>query len=189
MAGPTGRFFVAAPVPEVVKAALVGLRGQLEARWPLPVRWVKPDQMHLTLKFIGDFERARLPQLEAALVAATAGRKSFALKLAGLGAFPNLRRARMLWVGLEGDTEPLAALAGAYDEATAALGVPRERRPFVPHLTLGRASGKGLAYGEAVTAQLAIEPLEFVVSQAQLIESHLRPGGSVYELVRTFSLG
>lgn len=189
MAGAVGRFFLAAPLPQSLKNYLAQLQQTVRRQLNQPLRWVKPEGMHLTLKFIGDFERARIKELEEVLKLGLAGKPALSLALARLGAFPEARKARVLWVGLEGDIGPLADLAVTCDELTAKLGVASEQKNFSPHLTLARAAGQEFAYLEELVAKVQVEPLAFSVAEAQLIESQLRPGGSLYKLVRDFPLG
>ncbi len=189
MAGAVGRFFLAAPLPQSLKHYLAQLQQQLRDQLNKPLRWVKPEGMHLTLKFIGDFERARLKELEDILALGLAGKPALSLVLTRLGAFPDARKARVLWVGLEGHIGPLAELAATCDELTAKLGVAPEQRKFDPHLTLARIAGQEFAYLEELVAKVQVEPLAFPVAEVQLIESQLRPGGSLYKLVCDFPLG
>ena len=189
MADAVGRFFLAAPLPQSLKNYLAQLQRIVRGQLSQPLRWVKPEGMHLTLKFIGDFERARLKELEEALKLGLAGKPTLSLALSRLGAFPDARKARVLWVGLEGDIEPLAELAVACDELTAKLGVAPEQKKYSAHLTLARAAGQEFAYLEELVAKAQVEPLAFPVAEVQLIESQLRPGGSLYKLVCDFPLG
>jgi len=189
MAGAAGRFFVAAPLPQPLKSSLAELQQKLRGQLSQPLRWVKPEGIHLTLKFVGDFELNRLSELETTLARGLAAKPALALALTRLGAFPDARKARVVWVGLEGDIGPLAELAVTCDELTAKLGVTPEQRKFSPHLTLARTFGQEFAYLEELVAKVQVEPLTFQVAEVQLIESKLRPGGSLYKLVRDFPLG
>ena len=109
------------------------------------VRLVDPDGVHLTLKFLGNVDSSRVPALTDALDAVGEGAVPFALHLRDVGVFPDRRSPRVLWAGVSGDTEALAALARRVDDACANVGFPREQRPFSPHLTLARLRDRASA--------------------------------------------
>ena len=102
------------------------------------VRWSLPEQLHLTLKFVGEVDNRELPQLCEKVRAACAQSPPFSLQLKGIGAFPLDKPPRVLWVGVDEGTDQLRALAERLDEKLSGLGIPRETRQFKPHLTLGR---------------------------------------------------
>lgn len=132
------RTFVAVRLPAPVRAALGDLGAHIRADG-LRGRWVPPDNIHLTLAFLGDTEPAAVARIGAALNEAAAGSRPFDLAAAGLGVFPGLRRARVLWVGLQGEREALAALTAAVGRTLAPLGFAPPRQGTVGHLTLARA--------------------------------------------------
>ena len=145
---PKIRLFVAIQLPEEVRARLAELQEEDEAltkqhppgtriTCPSDIRWTPVEQIHLTLKFLGDVESTSLDDLGAALRRACAGTKPLALEAIGVGAFPNLRRPRILWAGMQGDLEALSALQERLRRETEAWGRP-EDKPFSPHLTVGR---------------------------------------------------
>src|SRR2546430_12500135 len=122
---------------ERVRAALGSAIDGLPGLAPA-VAWVSPENVHLTLKFLGQVREARAAELVAALAGATSGFAPFEASVEGLGAFPTPLRARVIWAGVGRGAEPLVELAGRVDAALAALGFEREARPFAPHFTLGR---------------------------------------------------
>jgi 2'-5' RNA ligase len=131
------RLFVAIDLGDEARRAL----GEAQAvcrRADLPVRWVDVAGAHLTLKFLGETERAQGAPIGAALSAVAGRHRPLLLSTGTPGAFPNLRRPRVLWLGLTGALDRLAALQRDVDDALTGLGFPRETRPFSPHLTLGR---------------------------------------------------
>ena len=175
----TIRAFIAIDLPPDVKAALGGVAAELGQGLPRGVvRWVRPEQMHLTLRFLGDTPAERLPALYAAMDAVAAGRAPFALRLTEPGCFPNARRPRVVWVGLGGDAAALAALVAALNAALSALGLPPEDKPFRAHLTLGRVKDERAAPDLSLSA--AVPALAVPVAAIHLIESDLRPDGPVY---------
>lgn len=132
------RSFIAIPLPQEGIAVLEETVQGLDAEFGKCVRWVRPEGMHLTLKFMGDIPAALVERVLEALPQVTAGFSPFGLTIAGLGVFPNPRRPRVLWAGVQGDLETLSALQLAVDDAVGNLGLPKEMRAFSPHLTLGR---------------------------------------------------
>lgn len=183
----TVRAFIAIDLPPAVKAALADVAATLGGRVPRgAVRWVRPEQMHLTLRFLGDTPVDRLPALAAALDAVTEGRAPFALRLTDVGCFPNARRPRVVWVGLGRAEKELAALVAGLEAALRPLGWPPEDKPFRAHLTLGRVKDERAAQG--VDWATAVPPLDVPVTAVRLIESQLRPDGPVYTVRHTSAL-
>lgn len=138
-AEPTLRTFVALELDASVRTAVADYL--LPLRSVPGVAWARPENLHLTLKFLGNVATARLPALTERLAAATAMQPAFVMRVAGIGAFPNLARPRVLWIGCTG--APLAALAAAVDAACVQAGFAAEDRAFHPHVTLGRIREPG----------------------------------------------
>ena len=144
------------------------------------VAWVARDNVHLTLKFLGNVETARLPGVEHALAAAAAGQPAFDLAVHGLGAFPASTRARVLWAGVTAGGREAVDLAAGVDDALAALGFPRETRPFAAHVTLGRVRAPR-ANPRLAAALDAPEPFgRQHVARVCLMRSELSPRGARY---------
>ena len=182
------RLFVALEPPEPVRRRLAALADELRrgaGRAADDVRWVRPENVHLTLQFLGAVPEERVAAVEAALREAAADGRPLSLSLRGAGGFPNARRPRVLWAGLEGDVASLAALVTALGARLAKLGFPPEERPFSPHLTLGRArdgrGAPGLAGALAHAAQAEATPWR--AAELVLFESHLSPKGPRYEAI------
>ena len=180
------RLFVALEPPEPVRRRLAAVAEELRrgaGRARDEVRWVPPENVHLTIQFLGAVPEERVAAIEQALRDAAAGARPLSLSLRGAGGFPNARRPRVLWAGLEGDVAPLAALAADLGARLAKLGLPPEERPFSPHLTLGRArdgrGAPGLAGALARAAQAEATPWR--AAELVLFESHLSPRGPRYE--------
>jgi RNA 2',3'-cyclic 3'-phosphodiesterase len=149
------------------------------------VRWVAPDNIHLTLKFLGGVESGRLPDLQRAVADVCASIAPFALSITGAGAFPNTRRPNVIWVGVGGDVERATALAQKIDDACAALGFAREERPFSPHLTLGRVKRDVRPSDRQFIGEMIVNAHvgalgELRVERVSVMKSELHPGGSVY---------
>ena len=188
------RAFVAVELPEDARLVLGRLVEELR-RAPLDhLRTVNPEGIHLTLKFLGNVAVSRLPQVTAAMDQAAAGAGPMEVELRGLGGFPNLGSPRVLWVGIEGETAQLRALAMALDEGLAAAGFPAETRPFAPHLTLGRmrdgaTAGERRQAGEALQRLEGREQAPLPVTGISLMQSELRPQGARYTRLHHAPLG
>jgi RNA 2',3'-cyclic 3'-phosphodiesterase len=184
------RAFVALELaPEAVTHA-AGMQSALRARG-LRLRWVRPQNMHLTLKFLGEIPQADCAAVGRAVALAGQGAAPLKLTLQGLGVFPGIRRPRVLWIGLGGQTEALGQLFARIEDELAGLGFDREIRGFQAHLTLAR-------FKEPVAPQellQAIEdlggyaPLTFSTEKLVLFKSDLRPQGAVYAPLTEVRLG
>ena len=180
----TIRTFIAIELDPALRSRLGELQDRLrEDLPPRLVRWVRPEGIHLTLKFLGEVPVAQVTPIGEAMRRACAGHAPFSFTLGGIGCFPNARRPRVVWVGVEEPTGALAQLQGDVERALQALGHPRERRGFAAHLTLGRVRGRDReaveALGTYVTrARVRVGRME--VGAVRLIRSQLLPGGAVY---------
>lgn len=191
------RLFVALPLPENAVAALAEVQDRLRRAVPdRAVRWTRPTQMHLTLQFLGNVAANRVPDLEAALrQAVNAGAaSSLSLHLDGLGAFPNPRRPRVLWAGLSGDLETLAALQARVAAACAPfLAEARSGQAnFQPHLTLARIKARAGRAARDAGAGLARcpapAPTAWTAEELHLLRSVLLPDGAVHSLLAKLPL-
>ena len=180
------RLFVALELPAPVLAALERIQDDLRAdRSARAVRWTRPEGIHLTLKFLGETPAARLEAIQAGVRAAAGEHGPLRLRAGGLGCFPNPRAPRVIWVGLGGDLDALGALQGAVEAAIAPLGFPTERRPFSPHLTLGRvrqdASPADVRALGALVERTAIGTIgEWQAAAVSLMRSELGRDGARY---------
>src|SRR6266705_2963873 len=179
------RLFVALELKAAVRENLGALLKALRAVSP-QTRWVRPENLHLTLKFIGEVPETEFAVIRNALAAACSD-QPVTLEFRGLGFFPNEKRPRVFWAGIEASPN-LKTLAAEIDRATEKLGIPREQRPFAPHLTLARFQPPGLpeklrsAIKESATRDFgALHTNEF-----HLIESKLKPSGAEYTTLETF---
>lgn len=179
------RLFVALELPETVRSSLGELTQELK-QTQADVRWVRPEGMHLTLKFIGHVPPEKLSAIRAALQTVSSSSHVQA-KFRRLGYFPNERRPRVLWVGVEGSAN-LAEVALAAENCLVPLGIPAEKRAFRPHLTLGRfKSNKHLARLQEKVAELsAAEFGEMDTGSFFLFESKLSPQGAQYTKLAEF---
>jgi 2'-5' RNA ligase len=184
------RSFVAVPVPPDVRGRLVLVQEALR-RAQADVRWVEPENLHLTLKFLGDLGEPEVDRLRELLEQEARRWPELSLRYEGVGFFPSSGLPRVVWAGARGDLEKLAGLAQAVERAALEVGVPREGRPFVAHLTLGRVkSGRRV---EALRSALENQREASFGAQSVrgfvLLKSTLTPQGSVYEPLAEFTLG
>lgn len=188
-AGPC-RLFLALPLSEDARAAAAALAAPLSERAPR-LKWVEPGLYHLTLRFLGETEPARLPELAAAFGPAVAASAPFALRLGALDTLPRGPGARVLALALAEGSAPLAALAAALEAASRRLGYAAETRPFRAHLTLARSrQGESLPPGllAAAPAGAAAGPI-WRAETALLMESELSPRGPQYRVRARLPLG
>lgn len=181
------RLFVAFDLPNEVRRALGDLIARLrpECRG---ARWVRPEGMHLTLKFIGESDSQKLDSIRGAL-AVVQSEQWVEMHFRGLGFFPHERRPRVIWCGLEASPN-LAELAADVDRALTPLGIPHEIRAFVPHLTLARFNSyEGLE--KIVRAAEELKSYDFGSAhntEFYLYESFLKPAGAEYKRLATFPI-
>jgi 2'-5' RNA ligase len=180
------RTFIAIELSEEVKEGLAELQEKLKGKAPQgTVRWVRPEGIHLTLKFLGNIPSNMLDRIKKALTEACEGFSSFSFSVRGLGCFPSSKRPRVIWVGVEEKTGMLLRLQEAIEEKLALLGFPPEKREFSPHLTLGRthrraSGGEIRKLGELIESTNVGEVGEAVANSVSLMRSDLKPAGAVY---------
>jgi 2'-5' RNA ligase len=184
------RLFVALEIPSAVRENLAALINELRAgdasSSKNKARWVRPENLHVTLKFIGNVDSGKLDATRASLAEVRAGR-SVELHFRGLGFFPNEKRPRVLWAGLEASPK-LATLAADIDARLEKVGTPRETREFSPHLTLARFDPPGISE-KLRAAALENATREFGVvrtGEFHLFESKTRPTGAEYTRLSSF---
>jgi 2'-5' RNA ligase len=175
------RTFIAIEIPEEIKKQMAEAQRRLKGTG-VEAGWTRPEGVHLTLKFLGEIPESKVPEIMSALTGAAGGSGRFRLEVEGVGAFPNPKNARVVWIGVSGDVEKLTGLQAVVEDAMARLGMKREERKFTPHLTLGR-----IKYIRSKESWLgALEELKdvklpgFDVTSVHLMKSELRPAGAVY---------
>ena len=178
------RLFIAVTLPEPLKLAIHRATEPLRNAAPT-IRWVSADQLHITLKFLGEVKEPAVPAIGAALEGTADSHAPFDLDFAGIGAFPNTRRPRVYWLGVHPNSA-LHGLQETVETGIGPLGFPREARPFHPHLTLGRV-GTEVPAGELRAAERLAGQLDYngklVVNSAELMQSRLSPKGARYEVL------
>ena len=187
------RAFIAIEVPSELQRAIADSTAALKSALPKPlIRWVIPQNVHLTLKFLGDVSPASLEKLAETLKLEVCTYSMFALSVGGLGAFPTPRRPRVIWIGLE--TPPvMQALWRAVETVAARLGYTPEERPFSAHLTIGRV-GQNISASDVQRIRSMLESTKigtlgtFHAQALHIYKSDLLPGGSVYTHLYTLPL-
>jgi len=179
------RLFVAIAIPGEIRERYAALIGEFAAIAP-QAKWVRPENLHITLKFLGRTPPEKLDALRQVLTEVRSP-DSTKLNFLGLGFFPHDRRPRVLWAGMEASAN-LKPLAEGVDQAAHRLGFPLEERPFTPHLTLARFEPPGIAPEllEAVRANSGENFGALTATGFHLVQSKLKPGGAEYSTVQTF---
>jgi 2'-5' RNA ligase len=183
------RSFVAVLLPDAVRARLAAMVAEIRSRGPA-LAWVKADNLHLTLRFLGALEPGILARAQEAMrVAAASVSASFTVELGGLGSFPARGAPRVVWAGVVAGGERLVALHAALEAALEARGIPGEGRAFHPHVTLARARER--RGGARLDAVLGSGPRfgRLEVGALHLMRSDLGPGGSRYSVLAEAPLG
>ena len=184
----TIRTFVAIELDDEVKRHISAAIDELRHRQIDSLRLVRPEGVHLTLKFLGNIDAAQVSQVAEAMAAVAAWHDPFSLTLGKPGTFPNATRPRVLWLGVEGRLQRLRLLQADMDEALTEIGFPAERHSFNPHLTIGRIHHRapGADRLRAVDALAALPPpadQAIAVNAISLMKSTLRPDGTIHERI------
>ena len=178
------RAFIAVEIPHEIRQAIHKATSGFRQATDSLIRWVQPENMHLTLKFLGDVSPSNVDMLTQMLRAETDSSHCFDIHIGGLGSFPNPRRARVIYIGIQAPVE-LEAIQHRVESASHRLGYESEVRPFSPHLTIGRVKQDASASDQQKIRQ-ALEKIHIDslgtarVDSVHLFKSELKPSGSVY---------
>jgi len=182
------RLFIAVELPPDVRQSLGRVQEKMKS--VRAIRGTKPQQIHLTLQFLGDTPTAKVDAIAEALQHTVSPLSPFSVTLNGIGAFPNLKRPRVIWTGVSGQVDELKTLHRAVLDATKTVGFEPESRPFKPHLTFGRVQ-KWAKFNDYTNIRQVVERSQigeiaaFQVAHIGLIRSQLKPSGPIYtELAR-----
>ncbi len=187
------RTFIAVDLPESVKEALGQVSSQLQDKLlDTPIRWVNPEKIHLTLKFLGDVSRENISMVEKILQSEASKRQAMEIGIGGIGAFPKIRHPRVIWVGVEAPSD-LFDLRRGIEDGVARLGYNYDKYDFTPHLTLGRISRKASARDvRKVGKELHDFQVGFLgvarIDAVHLYRSDLQPDGAKYTRLSTAPL-
>ena len=183
------RSFIAIELPDTLKDEINRLESGLQKAMPgSGTKWVNAHSIHLTLKFLGNIDISQVNSIEKAMELVSGETAPFQLKTGALGAFPNLRRVQVVWIGLTGGVDRLQVLQQALDSSLARIGFGLETRPFNPHLTLARVRREAsLAERQTLGELLARTSVNLVsginVSAISLIKSELDRSGAIYHRI------
>jgi 2'-5' RNA ligase len=186
------RAFIAIELPEKIKVELEKIEARLKLENPAPAKWVEPDSIHLTLKFLGNIAADRTGEIIAAMKKAAGDISPFQLKVEGPGVFPNPRRVQVAWVGLGGELETLGELQERMESEMEKLGFTRETRKFTPHLTLARVRDQATPderqrLGKIIT-EIDFKAGNIDVNTICLMKSQLTRQGAIYTRIGSVSL-
>ncbi len=179
------RSFIAIELPDELKSKLFRLQAELKSTRFSFVKWVAPEDIHLTLKFLGNIAIHKVDEVIESIDKASEGISRFQLETTDLGVFPNLRSPKVFWLGIGGKLDTLIALQKRIDDVLEPMGFVRERRNFTPHLTLARmresaSSQNRHDFGELIAkTHFGIE-YKIEVNRVSLMRSQLLPSGAVY---------
>lgn len=187
------RSFIAIELPGELKRALVQLQEQLKTGSQIPVKWVDPNSIHLTLKFLGDISTGITGQITQAMEKACQGMRPFYLEVGEPGVFPNVNRVNVVWVGLRGEVDKLKQLQQSIDSSLVTLGFQRESRTFTPHLTLARVRDRAAPEERRNLGQLVASTgfetnCGLEINSVQLMRSQLTREGAIYSRINTVTL-
>jgi len=187
------RAFIAIEVPEAIRIALDAMNGRLRERLDardLRVSWVRPENMHLTLRFLGDVTDGQIAGISTHMDEACRAEAPFPLEIAGTGAFPNPRRPSVIWVGAGPLEGPLGRIQEACEAAAQAAGLAPEEKAFHPHLTLARIKEwrGSQPLMERLEREKDVRAGEFTVRDVTLFSSALTSRGPIYRRLKEFCL-
>jgi len=187
------RSFIAIELPGELKSGLSQLQAQLKAAGHAPVKWVDPYSSHLTLKFLGNIAADRVGEITRVMEAAAREISPFHLEVRGLGAFPNLRRVQVVWVGVGGEVEQLGQLQRSIESGLAPLGFAPESREFRPHLTIARLRERASldeqqSFGQLIGSTGFETVYRFGVDSVNMMRSQLTREGAIYTRISSARL-
>ena len=184
------RSFLAFELPREIKTVVERVAGEVR-RSSLDVRWVKVENIHLTVVFLGNMKPEDLEGIEKGAEETCRGYGPFNIALGGAGCFPNTRNPRVIWLGVEGDLDRMALFRDALQEKLVPFGVKAEKRPFRPHLTLGRFKKPAKSDArllEILSAHKDLTSPLCSLNELVLFKSDLKPGGAVYTKMLSWPL-
>jgi 2'-5' RNA ligase len=186
----TIRTFIAVEMPENITSGIRELQQGLKD-YGVDIRWIRPENIHLTLKFLGDVKAADINNIFEAISRTVDGVTSIPLKAKGIGVFPGIKSPRVLWVGLAGQIESLLRLQKTLESNLKGLGFPPEKRSFKGHLTIGRIKTKmhSKKVADALMAFRNFESETFTADKIILFKSELKTQGAVYTNLASATMG
>jgi 2'-5' RNA ligase len=182
------RAFIAIELPQEIKDYLAKVQAKLKTA-NADVKWVNPQNIHLTLKFLGEIDEKQLNQISQILDDVAGNKAQFYIHLASFGAFPSIKSARVIWAGIDKGDPESKEIAGELEEKIEKIGIPKEERAFSSHITIGRTrSSKNRQQLSQELENLTDEsgklPAEFKTERITLFKSTLTPKGPIYEILK-----
>ncbi len=184
------RAFLAIDPPPEVLERIVRMQGILRKKIPHGVRWVNPDGIHLTLKFLGNIFPSNRESILSLLPGIAEAHRSFTLSAGRIGVFPGISKPRVIWIGIGGESQELVSLRQDIEDSLETAGFAREDRPFRAHLTLGRIKNPRTLQGieEVIARGRDFDAGSFSADKVLFIKSDLTPAGAVYTNLAVFPL-
>jgi len=185
------RSFLAFELPEEFKSILSRASGEMK-KSPLNVRWVKVGNIHITVVFIGDIATEQLDPMEKNISEVCLVHAPFRIAINGAGVFSSRRNPRVLWIGLDGDIDRMAVFRNALQKKLKPFGIKEEKRPFNPHLTLGRfrkGAESDVHLDDLLLGYKDLTSPACALCELALFKSDLKPGGAVYTKLNAWPLG
>lgn len=183
------RVFVAIEISDEMREQLENFKKNFSkfSETTKKIKWIKPDNFHLTLKFFGEIEEERLPLLKTSLSKSITNQNPFMLDVKGVGCFPDLRRPRVLWAGIQQGSDTLKTLAEAVEKSSVSAGFPPSDKPFSAHLTIARFQmPPEQAFLEKIKQYESFSFGRIAVNKMNLIQSKLSPAGPHYTVLEEF---
>ena len=187
------RSFIAIELPDELKLELTQLEDQLKSNRQPWVKWVSPEGIHITLKFLGDIAVEMTGAITKAIEEAVQGISPFHLEVKGLGVFPNLKRVQVAWVGISGEVDKLSQLQKRIEATLTPLGFAPESRPFTPHLTVARLRDQASPderqrFGQLIANTKFETACTIEVNAISLMRSQLTREGAIYSRISLVEL-
>jgi len=183
------RTFIAFKLPKNIISSIRKIQEDIKS-YAFKVRWVNPEKIHLTLKFLGNINYTDIGKVSESIINTVNSHAPISLAVKGAGVFPGIKRPYVIWVGITGEIKKLTGIQNDIEENLEKLGFPREKRPFKGHLTFGRIKGK-INPKKLLDAMKEIEKFEselFIADKIFLFKSDLKSTGSVYTELKSISL-
>ena len=183
------RTFISIPVPIEVRSKKNMLYSTLEA-CPSEINWVKNEQLHLTIKYLGETTESLFDKVKSEISEIAAKVRPFELTIKKTGCFPKKERPRVLWLGIDGNITSLNSLFLNIEKKIEVLGFPRSREDYFPHITLARVKYPQKHTPDITTfLKSSYDPIDFTVDRVQFLSSELLPSGTFYTLLGSYPLG
>ncbi|MCX5715241.1 MAG: RNA 2',3'-cyclic phosphodiesterase [Candidatus Omnitrophica bacterium] len=186
------RTFIAIELPQEIKDSLERLQAGLK-QTGADVKWVNPENIHLTLKFLGEVDEGKIKDIEQTLEGVALNYKQFSIRPFSIGVFPKMEFPKVIWIGIDKGDNETKLIAGELEQNLAQIGMPKEDRPFSSHITIGRTKSflnRNNLIRELKNLEGKIEGKfrEFPVTRLTLLKSTLTPKGPTYEILKEVSL-